>query len=246
MKAGIISILRIITVSPVLILWLYSILEVSSEIYGLYHVITGIFIIVLAWYLRKHNYVDYPVFFLFAFLFFGLIAQLGVGFWIESLFLILPGFHVIVALDTKKFHHLIALLTLTYIYTILQAYLVDIGLSYKAGLAVIPAFFSSIRVVLYGGIPEIMFYEPMPGLIVVYALATISLILLMIHEENIIEVGPKVILDSMKILIISSLIAFSIVAVSVVVQGSLIVFWTITILSISVLAIIAYRKLAKA
>lgn len=74
----------------------------------------------------------------------------------------------------------------------------------------------------------------------------ISLILLIIHEENIVEADPIVILESMKILITSSLIAFTIVTISVIIQGSLIMFWTITILSILVLVIMAYRRLTRA
>ncbi len=231
---------------PVILLWLHVFLIVSTTVDGLLRIIMGFIMLTLVWLLRKYENIDYIISFIITFLIAGITAQLGVGLLIESLTLVLPVFFVFLLFQYKNSIVIPFLIpTVIYVYTLLTSYAASVGLSYRATLASLSIIASIGRLVIAGKVPVTTFYEPVPGLTILYATSIIALILLTIDLNRVKEAGSHAFEETIKVLFIAVLLSLGLVYIVLFLTRTYIVMWSITATAIFIISYLAYRLLAR-
>ncbi len=231
---------------PVILLWLHVFLLVSTAINGLIRIIVGFILLALIWLSKKYKNIDYVLSLITIFLIAGITAQLGIGLLIESLTLILPVFFVFLLFQYKNNIVLLFLMpTIIYVYTLLTSYAASIGLSYRAALASLSIIANIGRLVIIGKVPVTAFYEPIPGLTILYAASIIALILLVIDVDKVREAGSSAFEEAVKIFSTAMLLSLGLVYVILFLTRTYIVMWSITTTAIFIISYLAYRLLAR-
>ena len=199
----------------------------------------------MIWGVKKYWDIDYVLSLIIVFLVSGILAQLGIGLFIESFMLVLPLILVLIMFHYRSMILVFLVPTLIYIYTLLSSYAATIGLSYRAPLASLSIAASIGRLVLTGKIPITVSYEPVPGLTVLYAISIISLVFLVIDMKNIREAGAPALEDAIRILVLALLASLMLVYAVLIITRVYIVMWSITVTAIFIISFLAYRLLAR-
>lgn len=240
------TILLSVLALPVVLLWFYILLLVSTTVDGLIRIITGLMILTLIWLLRKYEDIDYTISLIMAFLIAGIAAQLGVGLLIESLTLSLPLLFIFLLFQYRNNIVILLLIpTAIYLYTLLTSYAASIGLSYKAALASFAIIADIGRVVITGKVPVTTFYEPIPGLIVLYAASIIALILLIMDLKGIRGAGLPALEEAVKVFSIALLLALGLVYIVLFLTRMYVIVWSITATAIFIMSCLVYRLLTR-
>ncbi len=168
----------LIAITPIAILWTYYTLKLTA-MGNLPYVIGGIALIVLAIVLDRLGYVGFTSQILALLLVSIILAVTGYAVLAEIVFLTLPLAYIVYCITGKiKLEYLIPTSPIAYTYTLIISYLVDVGYGLKAPSLIIPLIARTIELVSRGSIPEIVFYEPLPGIIPLYFASIILLFIL--------------------------------------------------------------------
>jgi len=176
-------ILVLLILSPVIYIWLYVVASMLYSIQSLLRILAGIIMVSSVYFLHRKYRIGYIQLLIILFIISIIVAKIVTSVPLDAFFLFIPLFYIIIAYEHRGIITLLLAQTIMYLYVLLEAYGVDIGLSYRSGLMVFMVFFDLLKLALTGHVSSIAFYEPLPGTLALYALSTLMLVYYMARKN---------------------------------------------------------------